>query len=90
MLKINFYRFPEEKTPRERALICKQVIENKKIAEIPTYISEEYLNRNFPRDVQCSLPMAKKLLKNFGGYAYTEHIDRDGGLVNKTPILLTL
>ena len=34
----------------------------------------------------CSVSYAKKLLKTFGGYAWTCHIDRDGGCFETTPI----
>ena len=32
---------------------------------------------------------AKKLLKQYGGYAWTEHCERDGGCFEVTPITLT-
>ncbi len=36
----------------------------------------------------CSVTTAKKLLKEFGGSAWTEHIDRDGGCFEVTEIKL--
>lgn len=36
----------------------------------------------------CSVSQAKKLLKNKGGYAWTEHYDRDGGLFEVTAVEL--
>ena len=36
-----------------------------------------------------SVTTAKKLLKEYGGAAYTEHIDRDGGCFEVTPINLS-
>lgn len=90
-MRINFYRFAEETTPRERALIYKQVVEGKHyITEISSDVSESFLQRHFPRDIQCSsLKTTKKLLKDYGGYAYTEHIDIDGVLLDRSPITLT-
>ena len=35
-----------------------------------------------------SITRAKRLLKEFGGHAYTQHIDRDGGCFEVTPIKL--
>ena len=37
----------------------------------------------------CSVTMAKKLLKQFGGTAWTEHCDRSGGCFEVTPIRLS-
>lgn len=37
----------------------------------------------------CSVTTAKKLLKVFGGTAWTEHCDRSGGCFEVTPITLT-
>ena len=36
----------------------------------------------------CSVTFAKKLLKEHGGAAWTEHIDRDGGCFEVTEIKL--
>lgn len=36
----------------------------------------------------CSVTTAKKLLKQFGGTAWTEHCDRSGGCFEVTPIEL--
>ena len=38
------------------------------------------------KDVQ--LQLQKKLLKQYGGIAWTDHIDRDGGLFEVTEIKL--
>jgi hypothetical protein len=38
--------------------------------------------------VVCSIKRAKELLKQFGGFAWTEHIDRDGGCFQTTDIQL--
>ncbi len=36
--------------------------------------------------IECSILFAKKLLRVIGGEAYTQHHDRDGGLIGTTPI----
>lgn len=36
----------------------------------------------------CSVSFAKKMLKQYGGSAWTEHIDRDGGCFEVTEIKL--
>ena len=36
----------------------------------------------------CSVTTAKKLLKEFGGHAWTEHCERDGSVFEVTPIEL--
>jgi len=35
-----------------------------------------------------SITYAKQLLKEYGGHAYTRHVDRDGGCFEVTPIEL--
>ena len=56
--------------------------------EIPEEISDEVLDYNFPFRMNCSVSFAKKLLKKYGGKAYTQHIDRDGGVFEVTPVEL--
>ena len=36
----------------------------------------------------CSVSFAKKMLKQYGGYAWTEHIDRDGSVFEVTEVKL--
>lgn len=36
----------------------------------------------------CSITIAKKFLKKYGGHAWTEHYDRDGGLFETSDIKL--
>ncbi len=37
----------------------------------------------------CSVTFAKQMLEQYGGSAWTEHIDRDGGCFEVTEIKLT-
>ena len=36
----------------------------------------------------CSISHAKALLKQYGGAAWTDHFDRDGGFFESSPIVL--
>jgi hypothetical protein len=36
----------------------------------------------------CTITYAKKMIKKQGGFAYTEHIDRDGGCFEVTEVKL--
>lgn len=40
------------------------------------------------RTVTCSVTWAKKLMKQFGGIAYTHHCERDGSLFEVTEVTL--
>ena len=73
---------------RERVLAYKQIVEGKDITEISSDIPDDVLSRNFPQEIDCSISIAKKLLKKFGGNAYTQHFDRDGGLFETTSVEL--
>ena len=39
-------------------------------------------------EIECSVSFAKKLLREIGGNAYTQHFDRSGCLFETTPIHL--
>ena len=39
--------------------------------------------------ISCSITYAKKMLKQYGGTAWTEHLERDGGCFEVTEIKLT-
>ena len=49
------------------------------------------LKRNIEEygEIECSISFAKKLLRAIGGTACIQHFDRDGGLIETTPIRLT-
>ncbi len=38
--------------------------------------------------IPCSIKTAKEQLKEKGGFAWTEHYDRDGSLFETSPIIL--
>lgn len=89
-MRITHYQFPETMSIREVALATKRVLEGQEdITEVPEDVSDEILERNFSYDVDTTVSMAKKMMKLFGGSAYTQHIDRDGGVFEVTPVTLT-
>jgi len=56
----------------------------------PDNIPDEYRDMvaGFTDISGCSISTAKKLLKQYGGSAWTEHFDRDGGFFESSPIVL--
>ena len=54
----------------------------------PKEIINEYCEDGENTIEGCSITTAKKLLKQYGGIAWTDHIDRDGGLFEVTEIKL--
>ena len=90
-MRIHYYRFPED-TPEDILLSAGCAVILKSGEEIyPESIPDE--ERPF---VDCidrtvdgiSLKRAKELLKEYGGSAWTEHYDRDGGLFETSEIKL--
>ena len=88
-MRITYYCFPDTMSIREVALATKQVVEGRtEITEVPEDVSDEVLERNFACEIHVSVTLAKKLMKRFGGCAYTRHIDRDGSVFEVTPVTL--
>lgn len=91
-MRITYYRFPKKMPLRERALAyLRYVQEREDIEDVEDYIenaSDEELDEDYPFKVECSISMAKKLLKRYGGDAFTQHFERDGGLFEITTISL--
>lgn len=91
-MRLNYYRFPKD-TPWEVRLengCC--VVWDDGSEGYPRSIAEE--DREHVKYVDdtiggITVTAAKKLLKEFGGAAWTEHIDRDGGCFEVTEIHLT-
>ena len=89
-MRITYYRFPDD-TPEEVLL--------EHGCMITTINGDEVYARHIPEEkrqevdyidhtIQCSITKAKKLMKQYGGSGYTQHIDRDGGLFEVTEITL--
>lgn len=102
-MRINYYRFPETVDPDVRYrhgtdmkhAICTMSVSHEK-ADIcihrPEWGCKEckyYKVTNSDYVVEgISVTAAKKLLKEFGGSAWTEHCERDGSCFETTPIEL--
>lgn len=58
--------------------------------DFPENISEE-IKKEYETEngrLMCSVGFAKKMIKKFGGTAFTEHIDRDGSVFEVTSVEL--
>lgn len=91
-MRLHYYRFPETSDPMDRFREGCAVILKTGAEIYPESIPED----KWPLiekidDTLCgiSITTAKKLLKQYGGSAWTEHIDRDGGCFEVTEICLT-
>ena len=85
-MRISYYVFPDDMPLRKCYAAWLNVIGSNKNANDYTDVEIE---RRFEREQTCKISTAKKLLKKFGGRAFTEHYERDGGLFEVTPIELT-
>ena len=75
------YEFPDDISIREVALLTKRDIEGKKdVLRISDDISDEALEREFPRSVAVNVKTAQALLKKYGGKACTYHFDENNEL----------
>ena len=90
-MKLNYYRFPEG-TPEDVLLSngCGVVLKDGR--EIyPGNIPEDkrpLIDHINPVISGISVTTAKKLIKQYGGHGWTEHIDRDGCVFETTEIQL--
>ncbi len=90
-MRLNYYRFPEG--TEESVLLengCGVVLKSGDTIypkSIPDDMREavDYIEDT----VSCCVSWAKKALKQYGGSAWTEHIERDGGCFEVTEIRLT-
>ena len=90
-MRLNYYRFPED-TSEEVLLAhgCEIVLKNGH-KTVKDHIPEEHREEVDYIDTlvgPTSVSYVKKLLKEYGGYGYTEHYERDGGLFDVTTIQL--
>ena len=91
-MRLNYYRFPEDTS--EDVLLqngCGVILKSGDIIYVD----------NIPDDKRClvecvdkttgpvTITQAKKLLREYGGVAWTEHFERDGCLFETTQITLT-
>ena len=54
----------------------------------PEEILREHCEEGENTIMGCSITTAKKLLKQYGGIAWTDHCERDGGVFETTEITL--
>ena len=90
-MRLHYYRFPKG-TPENILLEngCAIYLKDGNWT-YQNSIPEEYrhLVDYIGDTVNCTITTAKKMLKQYGGSAWTEHIERDGGLFEVTEIKLT-
>ena len=84
-MRINYYEFPESMTIRE--CYCARTPEDKQ-TPFPKGYEKRDEAKEWRRIEGITVSAAKKLLRQYGGQAYTYHIDRDGGVFEVTDITL--
>ena len=90
-MRLTYYRFPEETS--ENLLLengCRVIYKGGGYdwpKEIPAHRRNDVVR--IETSINCNVSKAKKLLKKYGGYAWTEHIDRDGGVFETSEVTLT-
>ena len=96
-MRLNYYEFPEGVDPHTRYRNgasnkgghCELGHTSCRECEGCWYECEHYhCDKAEPLICGCSVTTAKKLLKEFGGRAWTEHCDRSGGCFEVTPVQL--
>ena len=81
-MKFTYYEFPSELPNEERASAIHNIVGGD--------VSQELVKaKEYPQKIECKKATAKKLLKLYGGKAYTEHLDRSTRVVTQViPITL--
>lgn len=90
-MRVNYYRFPEGIDQMTRYREGCSVILKGGEAFYPETIPDDkwpLIERIDDTLGGITITAAKKLLKQYGGSAWTEHIDRDGGVFEVTDITL--
>ncbi len=92
-MRLTYYRFPED-TPESVLLSngCGVILKNgDEFFPSPAIIPEDkrplvdHINATLSG---ISVKTAKNLMKQYGGYGWTAHIDRDGCVFETTPVQL--
>lgn len=83
-MRLTYYRFPDEMPIR--ACYDAWMKDSEDYAPLPPDMTDEEVERDFPRTQLCNVTTAKKYIRKYGGSGFTEHIDRDGGCFEVTPI----
>lgn len=93
-MRLNYYRFPDG-TSIERMLAagCEATLKNGNRMYLDTWekynVHKDEIDSVDPVIGGLSVFAVKDLMKSDGGTGWTEHIDRDGGVFEVTPITLT-
>lgn len=90
-MRLHYYRFPEDTDKMTRFNEGCAVILNNGNEIHPETIPEDkwpLIERIDDTLGGITITAAKKLLKKYGGSAWTEHIERDGGVFEVTDITL--
>lgn len=90
-VRLSYYKFPED-TPEPVLLQngCGIVLTDGSVVYADSIPSEKRpLVDRIDHTVSCSVSWAKRALRQFGGTAWTEHLERDGGCFEVTEIKLT-
>lgn len=92
-MRLNYYRFPDDSDPMVRLDEgCAAVWKNGETTWPSRRVVEEHKDQLVCIDDTLggiTVTAAKRLLKLYGGCAWTSHIDRDGGCFEVTPIRLS-
>ena len=91
-MRLNYYRFPEDSDPMERIKEgCAVILKTGEEIWPETIPADMWPQIKFIDDTigGITVTAAKKLLRQYGGSAWTEHIERDGTLFEVTEIHLT-
>lgn len=91
-MRLHYYQFPKESNEIDRFNEGCPVILKNGDEIYPESIPDEkrYLIDHIGYDLMgISITHAKQLLKKYGGYAYTEHCERDGGVFEITEIKIS-
>ena len=99
IVRLNYYRFPEDIDPDTRYRngaaridgVCRLNRDSCKDCPHGWWDECKYWFCTEAEDIieGCSVSHAKELLKKFGGYASTQHCQRDGTAFDVTEIILT-
>jgi hypothetical protein len=87
-MRISYYAFPRYMTAREQHRILLKEGFNVPNTAPPEDFIDEAIFGCIGVEHQCSIRTAKAMLKKYGGYAWTEHYERDGGLMETSEITL--
>ncbi len=90
-MRLSYYEFPEG-TPESVLLEneCAVVLKDGSTVYVDSIPEDKRPMVDYiERTVSCSVSYAKKMMKQYGGCGWTQHIDRDGGCFEVSEIKLS-